>query len=106
MALPLLVLMTIGLVWVLSLGAAQLRLVDAARETARAVARGDDVAVAVAAGERVAPSGGRIVVTSEGTDGEVVAAASAQIEGPGGFFDWLPGVTLEAQAVAVSETQP
>ena len=42
MGLPLLVAVTIGLVWLLSVGAAQVRTVDAARETARAVARGDD----------------------------------------------------------------
>ena len=38
MALPLLVAVTVGLVWLLAIGAAQLRVVDGARETARAVA--------------------------------------------------------------------
>ena len=42
MVIPLLVAVTIGLVWLLSVGAAQIQVVDAARETARAVARGDD----------------------------------------------------------------
>ena len=41
MVLPLLVAVAIGLVWLLSVGAAQVRAVDAARETARALARGD-----------------------------------------------------------------
>ncbi|MFI2708388.1 TadE family type IV pilus minor pilin, partial [Nocardioides sp. CER28] len=40
MVLPALVAVTIGLVWLLSVGAAQVRTVDAARETARALARG------------------------------------------------------------------
>ena len=48
MGLPLLLAVTVGLVWLLSVGAAQIRTVDAARETARAVARGDDVGAAVA----------------------------------------------------------
>jgi hypothetical protein len=48
---------TTGLVWLLSVGAAQLRVVDGARETARAVARGEDPGAAVALGRRVAPEG-------------------------------------------------
>ncbi len=36
LAIPLLLSLTIGLVWLLSVGAAQVRMVDAARETARA----------------------------------------------------------------------
>ena len=39
MALPLLLAVTVGLVWLLSVAAAQLRVVDAARESARAAAR-------------------------------------------------------------------
>ena len=54
MALPLLVAVTVGLVWLLAVGAAQLRVVDAARETARAVARGDDAG----GGGRAGPAGG------------------------------------------------
>ena len=41
LAIPLLLSLTIGLVWLLSIGAAQVRMVDAAREAARATARGD-----------------------------------------------------------------
>ena len=62
MVLPLLGAVTIGLVWLLAVGAAQVRAVDAARETARAVARGDSVAEAVARGARVAPAGSRVSV--------------------------------------------
>ena len=40
MALPLLVAVTVGLVWLLAVGAAQIRVVDAARETARAAGPG------------------------------------------------------------------
>ena len=57
MVLPVLVAMTLGLVWVLALAATQVRVVDAARETARAVARDDGRAPAVALGQRVAPDG-------------------------------------------------
>ena len=50
LGIPMLVSLTIGLVWLLSIGIAQVRIVDAARETARASARGDPDAVAVARG--------------------------------------------------------
>ena len=55
MAVPLLLAITLGLVWLLSLGTAQMRMVDATRETARAVARGDATAEAIARGRQVAP---------------------------------------------------
>ena len=60
MVLPLLVAVTIGLVWLLAIGSAQVRAVDAARETARAVARGDSESEAVARGAQVAPPGGQL----------------------------------------------
>lgn len=101
MGLPLLVAVTIGLVWLLSVGAAQIRAVDAARETARAVARGDDVAAAVARGRRVAPAGAEVTVSSGG--GQVVARATAEVEGPGGLFGFLPAVTVRSEAVAADE---
>ena len=57
MVLPLLVAVTLGLVWLLAVGAAQVRTVDAARETARALARGDEESAAVGRGLAVAPAG-------------------------------------------------
>lgn len=101
MTLPMLVAVTLGLVWLLALGAAQVRTVDAARETARALARGDDRGQAVARGTTVGPAGTRIVV--EQTGQEVVATATAAVHGPGGLFSFLPGVTLRASAVAAQE---
>jgi Flp pilus assembly protein TadG len=94
MGLPLLLAVTVGLVWLLSVGAAQIRTVDAARETARAVARGDDVGTAVATGRRVAPDGAELSVSRGG--GQVVATSS-------GLFGFLPAVTVRAEAVAADE---
>jgi len=101
MALPALVAVTIGLVWLLSVGAAQLRVVDAARETARALARGDARAEAVARGLRVGPSGTRVSVGV--ADGDVVVTARARVKGPGGLFGFLSGVTVHAEAVTTTE---
>jgi hypothetical protein len=104
MVLPVLVAVTIGLVWLLAVGAAQIRAVDAARETARAAARGDADAEAVAAGRQVAPDGGRVTLTRSGD--RVRAVASGEVRGPGGLFGFLPGVTVRAEAVAVAEEAP
>lgn len=101
MVLPLLVAVTIGLVWLLSVGAAQLQVVDAAREAARAAARGDSIAEAVEIGAQVAPPGSRIDVTT--AEGRVTATAVGEVAGPGGLFDFLPAVTVRADAVAVDE---
>ena len=104
MALPLLLAVTVAMVWLLSVGAAQVRTVDAAREAARALARGDDPGAAVAAGERVVPSGGTVTVTTAGD--QVVATAAAEVDGPGGLLAFLPSVTVRAEAVALAEAGP
>lgn len=104
LALPTLLAVTVGLVWLLSVGAAQVRTVDAAREAARAVARGDDAASAVAVGEQVAPDGVTVTVSRSGD--RVVARASGRVPGPGGLFDFLPGAEVSAEAVALAEEQP
>lgn len=101
MALPLLMAVTIGLVWLLTLGLAQARVVDAARETARALARGDDQGAAIAAGRRVAPTGAQVTVSFEGE--HVVVAVAAAVTGPGGLFDVLPDARVDAEAVAALE---
>lgn len=72
--LPLLVLVTWTMVWLVSLASAQAELVDAARETARALARGDAEASAVARGRDSAPVGTSIEVIREGAVVRVVAS--------------------------------
>ena len=101
LVLPMLVAVTVGLVWLLSVGAAQVRTVDAARETARALARGDDEAAAVARGREVAPPGSTVTVSRGG--GEVRVEVSGQVPGPGGLFSHLPSPTVRAEAVAAEE---
>ncbi len=103
MTLPLLAAVTLALVWLLSVGTAQVRLVDAARETARAVARGEPAGDAVALGERVAPPGAAITV---GGGDPVVVRATVRVSGPGGILGALPGAELSAEAVAAAEPAP
>ena len=82
LALPLLVAVTVGLVWLLAVGAAQSASSTRARETARAVARGDDEAAAVARGQRVAPEGAAVTV-STATATRCASTVVARADGPG-----------------------
>ncbi len=104
MVLPMLLAVTAGMMWLLAVGGGQLRMIDAARETARALARGDDRASAIALGARIAPEGARIAVTRSG-DRFTVAAVGA-VRGPGSLFDFVPAVQLRAESVALVEEVP
>lgn len=101
MTLPTLVVLTVALAWVVSFGVTQVRVVDAARETARAAARSDATVDAAALGRRVAPRGARVSV-STGPE-TVVARVTATVRGPGGVFAGLGPVTVSSEAVAVAE---
>ncbi len=101
MALPVLVLFTLAMAWLVSLGVTQVRALDAAREVARAAARSDSSAQAVSLGRRVAPQGSRISVDA-GAE-LVVARVSSPVRGPGGLFGALGAHTVEAEAVAAAE---
>ncbi|WP_246210342.1 TadE family protein [Nocardioides piscis] len=57
LGLPLVLALTVGLVWLLALAAAQIAVVDAARESARSIARGDDEGAAREVALRIAPKG-------------------------------------------------
>ncbi len=101
MVLPLLVGLTLGLVWLVALAATQVRVVDSAREVARAVARDEPRGAAVALGRRVAPDGARIHVRVH--HDSVVVRVEAPVRGPGGLLRFLPPVVVDAEAVAAVE---
>ena len=99
--LPLLVAVALGLVWVLGLTVAQVRLVDAARDVAREVARGDSVAGATGKARPQAPAGTTFTVRHSGD--RVVVGAAVEVHGPGGLFTFLPGVHLTTTATTAEE---
>ena len=101
LGIPLLVSVTIGLVWLLTIGVAQVRMVDAARETARAAARGDAESEAVSRGLQVAPGAAVSVIDR---DGRVLATVSDEVAPPGGVFGFLPSVRVHAEAVTAPES--
>lgn len=94
-ALPVLVMLLLAGLTSVNAVATQMRCVDAAREAARAQARGESGA---AAGERTAPAGATVTVSG---DGDTVRATVIAITYPLG--DRLPGFTVRAEAVAAVE---
>jgi len=104
MAVPLLLAVTLGMVWLLTLGTAQVRMVDATREAARAVARGDASEAALERGRQIAPPGAMLTVTT--VDDRVVVSGTVEIDGVGGLFGVLPSVELTAEAVSAREDAP
>jgi Flp pilus assembly protein TadG len=101
MVLPLLVAVALGLAWLLALVTTQVRVVDAAREVARASARDESAAHALALGRRVAPAGSVIAVQQSG--GTVIATVRTRVRGPHGLLAFLPAVEVESRAVAAEE---
>lgn len=104
LGLPLLLAVTVGLVWLLAVGAGQVRVVDGAREAARGLARGDAEQEAFGRAATVAGDGSR--VSADYAEGEVTVTVTRSVAGPGGLFGFLPAVRLEAVAVAALEQAP
>ncbi|MFC1418181.1 TadE family type IV pilus minor pilin [Streptacidiphilus cavernicola] len=100
MALPVLVLLVGALVWGVLVGAAQVRCVDAAREGARAAARGDPRGQVLDVVRRGAPRGASVDVSESGDTVQV--RVSAVSRGPGALGGLL-SVPVEATAVAARE---
>lgn len=99
--LPVVAAFALTLVWMVSVGIAQIQVVDAARDAARGLARGDDLAAAVSAARRSAPAHAVIQVSY---DAETVnVAVSSDQRGPGWLFIPLPAVTLHAESTVEVE---
>lgn len=100
---PVVALFALGLIWMVVTVTAQIQVVDAARDGARAVARGDDEATAVAHASQVAPSGAEVGVTEAG--GAVTVVVEVEAEAPDWLLLPLPGVHLESRATVVREDE-
>ena len=101
MALPSVVLVALMLVWVVAMVTAQLQCVDAARAGARVVARGESVAASEAAALQAAPDGARVTIT---VDGEFIRVeVGVDVKPVGGLLGFLPTVTVDGVAHAISE---
>lgn len=96
--LPTLVLFAMALLWTLLAACAQVQCVDAARAGARAAARQDPEAVAVAAARQAAPRGARVSVRREGD----LVRVEVEADAPGPTALGL-GLRLRSAAVALAE---
>ncbi|MFL6060816.1 MAG: TadE family type IV pilus minor pilin [Marmoricola sp.] len=100
--LPVLVVLVAALAWLVCLGVTQVRIVDAARETARALARSESTEVAVDDGRQVAPDGAEFEIHRGA--GTVTVMVTVPVGGAGGVFaSLLPRFTARATAVAAVE---
>lgn len=98
LVLPVLVLLlTVG-VGTVGAVAGQLRCIDAAREGARAAARGEPLGTAVELAARAAPAGASVAI-NVGAD-RIDVTVTAEIDIGGGL---LPPVTVQGTAVALPE---
>ncbi|PZA19380.1 pilus assembly protein TadE [Modestobacter versicolor] len=97
--LPVLLLVLAGAVSAVVVVGAQLRCVDAAREGARAAARGEPVAVVQRAAAGAAPDG---AATELGGDGETVQVTVSATVSPLGPLPW----TVEVSATATGLREP
>ena len=98
--LPTLVLIVVAGLTMVSVVLAQVRCVDAAREAARAAARGEPPEVVRSAAVRAAPAGARVEVGDAGEEVRVTVSASA-----GGLGGLLPAFHVSAGAIALREPE-
>jgi hypothetical protein len=98
---PLAVAFAFLLLWIVSLGLTQVRLADASRESARMVARGDDVAAARAAARRHAPDGATVRLST--SDGLVTVRVRVRSRLPIPFFSGIGSRSMESTSVAAAE---
>ena len=99
--LPIMAAFALALVWLITLGIAQVQAVDAARDAARARARGDDAAAAVDAARRTAPADARVSVDRQGDDWLVTVTFPAAP--PGWLLVPAPSMDVHASAVVAAE---
>ncbi len=100
-ALPVLVIVAAALGWFLVVGVTQARVDDAARETVRALSRGDSQDSSEGLGRRVAPAGAAFEVHHDGDF--VTVTVTAEVPGPGGILGFLPVHQVRAEAAGAVE---
>ena len=98
---PVLMALTLILVWVVSLGIAQVRLVDAAREAARMSARGDSESKVESMAERVAPDGSEVEI--ERSDGLTRVHVDLRVFGDLPLVGDIGAIDLHAAAASATE---
>ncbi len=101
LVLPLMAAFAISLIWLISIGIAHVQAVDAARDAARELARGGDVAAATAHALETAPAGSRVEVGHEHGLAQVEVSFAATP--PGWLLVPLPSIDVTATSVVAVE---
>lgn len=96
LVLPVLALAVAASVWLVHAVAVDIRCTDAAREAARALARGDTLTVATALARRAAPAGATVTLATEGDTATARVTMTVRAAR-------LPGYTIDEVAVAALE---
>jgi len=100
LALPALLVVVWAVLAAISAGVAQLRCIDAAREGARAAARGESATVTTATARSAAPRAATVTVRRDGTF--VVVRVAARVRPLGNL---LPALSVSGQAAAYAESE-
>jgi Flp pilus assembly protein TadG len=98
---PVLMATIVAGVWAVGLVITNIRCVDAARDVARAVARGETEDTAQTVGRRTAPTDATIDIRITNGEVEVTVKADRRLDWP--LFAALPTIPLQAQATLQTE---
>jgi Flp pilus assembly protein TadG len=99
--LPIIAAFVLVLLWLISAAITEIRLVDASRDAARALARGEDETAVRAQVAEIGPDASNVLVARDGQDVTVEVSMSAQP--PGWLLVPLPAIPLHASATTQSE---
>jgi Flp pilus assembly protein TadG len=101
LVIPVLVAVSLAMVWLLTLGVAQMTVTDAAREAARALARGEPADRAVQLAELASPGASVAIVRHNGM---VVVTVRREVSPPGGVLEGAFGAAeVSSSATALEE---
>jgi hypothetical protein len=103
MVLPVLAVLLAAALWSIAVAGAQVRCVDAARDGARAAARGEPDVAVLAAAQAAAPAGAQVALARSGS--RIVVVVRARV-GPTqrGVLAAIPVPVAQASAVADAES--
>ena len=101
LVLPLVAAFALALVWLISLGFAQVQAADAARDAAREIARGGDQGMATMAARRTAPDSASVALQREGD--LVTVSVSFPSRPPSWLLVPVPSVDVHASATVAAE---
>lgn len=102
--LPVLAILVATALWAIAVAGAQLRCVDAARDGARAAARGESETAVMVAARATAPQGASIDIARDGS--QIVVTVQVRVGPTSGVLASIPAPVVGASAVAESEAGP